>query len=100
MEHYLGKKSSTSCTSFGLWKAQNMREMLIFDKHKQRDTQPYREPQSPAAHGGPWCSRDPPEAPGGPHPRAGGSLGGCDAVEGLLARLVTLWEVHAGADCS
>lgn len=43
MEHYVGKKTPTSCASFGSWKAQNMRKMLILGKCKQHDTLHYGE---------------------------------------------------------
>jgi len=36
-----GKKTPTSCMSFGSWKAQNVKKMLILDKHKQHDTLHY-----------------------------------------------------------
>ena len=41
----------------------------------------------PCTHGGPWWSRDPPAARGGPHAGA----------VGCLKEAVTLWEAHTGA---
>jgi len=41
----------------------------------------------PAAHGGPWWSRSPPAASGGPHAEAGG----------WLKEAVSPWGAHAGA---